>query len=281
MFRIERGLCGIGGEGGGEGDGEEEEDSAWRTIREDRSGGTTRRAVRGPRLECMRWSMSIGYEYHDQRGRQNLTGRRNEEEKYNELVEVEGEEEEEEEEEADEEACLLLLNNKMDPILLHFLVSFFSTFTFLAALTYFVSQKLAEADYDISRLILIGLDRNQPTMTAVNTAYTQFIALALAIASSVFIYIKFAASLYSILPALPLLTSPLQNEPRSSIQRNSSSSPSSRKSSSLPTLPCPSLPLLFPLPSLHSLSPVTVSRCLVRTTSLVYPSVNTFPSQPK
>ena len=67
MFRTERGLCwrvrGVG-EGGGDGDGEESE--LWRTIREDGSGGTTRRAVGGPRLECM----SIGYEYHDQRGRE-------------------------------------------------------------------------------------------------------------------------------------------------------------------------------------------------------------------
>lgn len=65
MFRIERGLCGRDrgtgeerGEGEGERDGGEEEEPG-RTIRETGSGGTMRRAVGGPRLEDMRWSIMI------------------------------------------------------------------------------------------------------------------------------------------------------------------------------------------------------------------------------
>ncbi|KAH0838456.1 hypothetical protein J3R83DRAFT_6767 [Lanmaoa asiatica] len=63
-----------------------------------------------------------------------------------------------------------------------FVLSFLSTFILLVSVAYFVSAKLAAAGYDISRLILIGLDHSSPPTMSANTAYTQFIALALAIA---------------------------------------------------------------------------------------------------
>ena len=126
-----------------------------------------------------------------------------------------------------------------DPAL--FLLSFLSTFTFLAAAAYFLSAKLAAAGYDISRVILIGLDeKSPPPDMPLNTAYTQFVALALAVASSVFVYLKFVASM-SLLRPLRRLTRPQSAHPCST-QRSSSSLPSERKSSSLPTPPCPSFP---------------------------------------
>lgn len=121
-----------------------------------------------------------------------------------------------------------------------FLLSFLSTFLVLASAAYL----LVAAGYDPSRLILIGLDTKPQHHMPSSTAYTQFAALALALASTVFIYIKFATSTSFLLPRPPL-TSP-QNVPRSSTQRNSRNSPSGRKSSSPPTPPCTSPSVLAP-----------------------------------
>ena len=84
------------------------------------------------------------------------------------------------------------------------LLSFLSTFIFLVSAAYLLTTKLAAAGYDISRLILIGLDtKNTPPSQLDMPINTQFIALALAVASSVFIYVKFAASLSFSLFSLP------------------------------------------------------------------------------
>ncbi|KAI6044990.1 NADH-cytochrome b5 reductase [Pisolithus marmoratus] len=77
-----------------------------------------------------------------------------------------------------------------------FLGSLFLTFTTLFVGSRFLNSKLEEAGYDISRLILIGLepkgDTNMPISTT-TAGYTHFVALALALASSAFIYLKFAS----------------------------------------------------------------------------------------
>ena len=77
-----------------------------------------------------------------------------------------------------------------------FFVAFLATFGSLVYIAYFLSSTLAAAGYDISRLILIGLDHptSPPPTPADMPINTQYVALALAIASSVFIYVKFAAS---------------------------------------------------------------------------------------
>lgn len=81
-----------------------------------------------------------------------------------------------------------------------FLFSFLVTFSSLFLGSRVLNAKLKEAGYDISRLILIGLephDNTTPTSNitmAFNAEYTQLIALALAVASSAFIYFKFVAS---------------------------------------------------------------------------------------
>lgn len=218
----------------------------------------------------------------------NLAGRRRTKRKRN--IQREGWEEEKEEEEEEEEeeesvwGCWDGTDSRMNHLQGLFLLSFFSIFTLLVAAAYFVSAKLAAAGYDISRLILIGLDHRStslhPTMS-LNTAYAQFVALALAVASSVFLYVKFTASLSFFSPARPLLTPPIQNVPQCSTQRSSRNSPSRRKSSSLPTLPCPSLPLLARLPRVHPLSLATALRCLVQTTCSVYLLASTSPFRPR
>lgn len=134
--------------------------------------------------------MSIGYEYHDQRGRQISPGERERKRKKIQGIGGRGGEEK------SVWVCIALSYLAMNHPQVFFLLSFLSVFTLLVAATYFVSAKLAAAGYDISRLILIGLDKNDdPSTMPVNTAYAQFIALALAVATSVFIYVKFAASL--------------------------------------------------------------------------------------
>ncbi|KAI6153433.1 NADH-cytochrome b5 reductase [Pisolithus tinctorius] len=82
-----------------------------------------------------------------------------------------------------------------------FIGSFFLTFTTLFVGSRFLNAKLEEAGYDISRLILIGLEPKGHTTPAgsnmafssTTTGYTHFVALALALASSAFIYLKFAS----------------------------------------------------------------------------------------
>jgi len=81
-----------------------------------------------------------------------------------------------------------------------FLLSFLVTFSILFLGSRVLNAKLKEAGYDISRLVLIGLephDNTTPkpnTTMAFNPEYTQLIALALTIASSAFIYFKFISS---------------------------------------------------------------------------------------
>lgn len=81
-----------------------------------------------------------------------------------------------------------------------FLLSFLVTFSTLFLGSRVLNAKLKETGYDISRLVLIGLephDNTTPkpnTTMAFNPEYTQLIALALTIASSAFIYFKFISS---------------------------------------------------------------------------------------
>ncbi|KAH7883755.1 NADH-cytochrome b5 reductase [Phlebopus sp. FC_14] len=81
-----------------------------------------------------------------------------------------------------------------------FILSFLSTFSFLFLLSQYIKAKFKEAGYDISRLILIGLEpkitqqNHRALQMSINNGYTQLVALALAIASSAFIYVKFTSS---------------------------------------------------------------------------------------
>jgi len=81
-----------------------------------------------------------------------------------------------------------------------FLLSFLVTFSTLFLGSHVLNAKLKETGYDISRLVLIGLelhDNTTPkpnTTMAFNLEYTQLIALALTIVSSTFIYFKFISS---------------------------------------------------------------------------------------
>jgi cytochrome-b5 reductase len=80
-----------------------------------------------------------------------------------------------------------------------FLASFFATFALLLALSFYISSKLREAGYDISRLILIGLpsENTHPIpnqMSASTPAFLQLVALLVAAVSSAFIYLKFGRS---------------------------------------------------------------------------------------
>ncbi|KAF8844093.1 ferredoxin reductase-like C-terminal NADP-linked domain-containing protein [Paxillus ammoniavirescens] len=83
-----------------------------------------------------------------------------------------------------------------------FVFSFLSTFAVLWFASYVLQSKLKAAGYDVSRLILIGLEpvsvkdisAQDSAGTTMGIGYTQLIALALAIASSTIIYAKFASS---------------------------------------------------------------------------------------
>ena len=87
-----------------------------------------------------------------------------------------------------------------------FLASFFTTFAALLALSFYLTSKLREAGYDISRLILIGLPSQNThpipnQMTADAPSFIQLLAVIAAALSSAFIYFKFGRSGTS-----PLLT---------------------------------------------------------------------------
>lgn len=81
-----------------------------------------------------------------------------------------------------------------------FLASFVSTFAVLLALSSYLTSKLREAGYDISRLILIGLpqsDKPHPIhnqMSAPTPSFLQLVAALVAAVSSAFIYLKFGRS---------------------------------------------------------------------------------------
>ncbi|KIK78225.1 hypothetical protein PAXRUDRAFT_834660 [Paxillus rubicundulus Ve08.2h10] len=83
-----------------------------------------------------------------------------------------------------------------------FVFSFLATFALLWFGSYVIQFKLKAAGYDVSRLILIGLEpvfvndisAQVSAGTTMASGYTQLIALALAIASSTIIYAKFASS---------------------------------------------------------------------------------------
>jgi cytochrome-b5 reductase len=81
-----------------------------------------------------------------------------------------------------------------------FLASFFTTFAVLLALSSYLSSKLRQAGYDISRLILIGLPQSENTypipnqMSASTPSFLQLVALLVAAVSSAFIFLKFGRS---------------------------------------------------------------------------------------
>jgi len=82
-----------------------------------------------------------------------------------------------------------------------FLATFFVSFSSLFALSKFLSSKLRETGYDLSRLILIGISQSHPTGTPnqmtssfLDVNQSQLFALFLALASSAFIYLKFGRS---------------------------------------------------------------------------------------
>ncbi|KAF8507061.1 ferredoxin reductase-like C-terminal NADP-linked domain-containing protein [Russula emetica] len=77
-----------------------------------------------------------------------------------------------------------------------FLASFFTTFAVLLALSLYLSSKLRQAGYDISRLILIGLPPSEnthpiPNQMSTSAPFLQLVALLVAAVSSAFIYFKF------------------------------------------------------------------------------------------
>ena len=84
-----------------------------------------------------------------------------------------------------------------------FLASFLISFVSLLTLSNFLSSKLREAGYDISRLILIGISQSHPNKMTTpppsfldvrQGAVAQLLTLLLAVASSAFIYLKFGRS---------------------------------------------------------------------------------------
>ncbi|KII93471.1 hypothetical protein PLICRDRAFT_131281 [Plicaturopsis crispa FD-325 SS-3] len=90
-----------------------------------------------------------------------------------------------------------------------FLASFLATFSVLFATSRYINQRLLAAGYDISELILIGLPKNtsrdaMPESASASSfslddllkggVSAQVLALALALVSSVIIYVKFGAS---------------------------------------------------------------------------------------
>ena len=107
---------------------------------------------------------------------------------------------EDDDEDEDDKAEQMATGNKRPLIMSHlclFLFSFLITFSSLFVGSRILNAKLKEAGYDISRLILFGLEpRNttNPNTMAFNTEYTQLIALAFTLASGAFIYFKFVSS---------------------------------------------------------------------------------------
>jgi cytochrome-b5 reductase len=87
-----------------------------------------------------------------------------------------------------------------------FLASFFTTTVLLFTLSHFLSSRLREAGYDISRLILIGLPQperayphipNQMSASVLDfqqSVVAQVAALLLAAITSAFMYLKFGRS---------------------------------------------------------------------------------------
>ncbi|KAI9455846.1 ferredoxin reductase-like C-terminal NADP-linked domain-containing protein [Russula earlei] len=92
--------------------------------------------------------------------------------------------------------------SNQNPLHFVFLASFLFTAIVLFTLSRFLSAKLREAGYDISRLILIGLPQSDNTMSTSAPSFldtrqsiiAQVIALLLAAASGTFIYLKFGRS---------------------------------------------------------------------------------------
>jgi cytochrome-b5 reductase len=92
---------------------------------------------------------------------------------------------------------------------LAFLGSFFGVFATLVLVSNFVRAKLKAAGYDVSRLILIGLpkDETRPPPPAIMSAqsYTvtsQLLAFALAAGTFAFAYYKFGGSTLFLLPSM-------------------------------------------------------------------------------
>lgn len=138
---------------------------------------------------------------------------------------------------------------------LSFLFAFFANLALLYALKTYVQDKLRAAGYDISRLILIGLPKNDidepmvvtTTSSTVSAAfpYTQVGALLLAVVTSALLYVRFGAKSKCQLrfdrSALTSLTMSLvtrQSASRCLTPRSGRSSRSRRRSSFLRTRPC-------------------------------------------
>ena len=91
------------------------------------------------------------------------------------------------------------------PALFVFVSTFVTVFTSLFFISRFLDAKLKEAGYDISDLILIGLDKNEndasrlagkSTDTSEETTmpYATLLALVLTVATSAFIYWRFSSA---------------------------------------------------------------------------------------
>jgi hypothetical protein len=101
-----------------------------------------------------------------------------------------------------------------------FIASFSASFLLLLALSNFLSSKLRDAGYDISRLILVGLphdDHHIPNQMSTSppslldvrqSVVPQLLALLLAVATSAFIYLKFGRSGTSSFPTQVTVSSP-------------------------------------------------------------------------
>ena len=88
-----------------------------------------------------------------------------------------------------------------------FLASFLTVLVTLVALSHLLQSKLRAAGYDISEIILLGLPKTptpdaqgldmasaQDLLNLQDNKVAQVVALALAVASSAFIYLKFGRS---------------------------------------------------------------------------------------
>ena len=136
-----------------------------------------------------------------------------------------------------------------------FLATFFISFISLLALSKFLSKKLRETGYDISRLILIGISQSQntpqhPTPNQMISSFldvnqslvAQLFAIFLAVASSAFIFLKFGRSGTSSFSFIFILTSHtlavIKLRSPFSIQKTGKSFLSRKRLLSPQTLPC-------------------------------------------
>lgn len=103
-----------------------------------------------------------------------------------------------------------------------FLASFVGVFALLLLVSNFVKAKLAEAGYDISQLILIGLPKDDndafhtsPSafLTTRNSMLAQLLAVVLALGTSIVIYLKFGSSRLFISRTRPVVDPVAERKP--------------------------------------------------------------------